>query len=361
MDRIQLWQIARRDGRLEAKGLDEVANAEAERQLEDLLVQSPGLLMPGLTLVGRQLPTAGGPLDLIGVDQDGRLVIFELKRGTLTRDAVAQVLDYASDLAGRDQEVLARLIEEHSGQLGVARFDDFTDWFRSQYPDAPELLEHVPRMVLVGLGADERATRIVNYLASSGIDIQLVTFQAFRSEAGMFLARRLETVEVDGPGGGDAGTKQGNLRFLRQLAEQQDVWPLFSEVGDFIDRVMPAYRWPGKTGYAFSLHELTKEGRPTYRQYASLRVDEKIRGRALFSLSERAIEAAPDAVDAFLVAVSDAQRTDSSWTPLALELTTSNWPAVKEAIEALLSAVVGGWKQKMARESATEQAEAVSE
>ena len=55
--------------------------------------------MNGLTLIGRQVSTDGGTLDLLGIDADGRLVVFELKRGTLTRDAGAQVRDYASDLA----------------------------------------------------------------------------------------------------------------------------------------------------------------------------------------------------------------------------------------------------------------------
>ena len=55
--------------------------------------------MEPLTLVGRQTPTEGGPLDLLGVDGDGKLVVFELKRGTLLRDAVAQILDYASPIS----------------------------------------------------------------------------------------------------------------------------------------------------------------------------------------------------------------------------------------------------------------------
>ena len=61
------------------------------------------MLMPGLKLVGRQTPTEGGPLDLLGVDEDGRLVVFELKREMLSREAVAQVIDYASYLDSHER------------------------------------------------------------------------------------------------------------------------------------------------------------------------------------------------------------------------------------------------------------------
>ena len=84
---------------------------------------SPDLLMDGLTLIGRQVSTDGGPLDLLGIDADGRLVVFELKRGTLTRDAVAQVLDYASGLATLDTVRFGALIEKHSGRHGVDRIE----------------------------------------------------------------------------------------------------------------------------------------------------------------------------------------------------------------------------------------------
>ncbi len=57
-----------------------------------------------------------------------------------------------------------------------------------------------------------------------------------------------------------------------------------------------------------------------------VRVSWSIEGeeRRLFSLNERAIEAAPDAVDTFLGHVPDARRTESSWTPLELPLGESN-------------------------------------
>ena len=96
MEDIKIWSL---DG-LTATPLDAASQMESERKLEDTLVNNPGLLMDGLALVGRQTPTEGGPLDLLGVDKYGRLCVFELKSGTVARDAVAQVIDYASDLDG---------------------------------------------------------------------------------------------------------------------------------------------------------------------------------------------------------------------------------------------------------------------
>ena len=78
---------------------------DTERLLEGTLVNHPDMLDPGLTLVGRQTRTDDGWLDLLGVDEDGRLVVFELKRGTLSRDAVAQVIEYASFLDAKSKRI----------------------------------------------------------------------------------------------------------------------------------------------------------------------------------------------------------------------------------------------------------------
>ena len=85
MKKIQLWSVDRTEGKLSATAVESVDTTKTEQDLEELLVASPDLLMDGLTLIGRQISTDGGPLDLLGIDADGRLVVFELKRGTLTR------------------------------------------------------------------------------------------------------------------------------------------------------------------------------------------------------------------------------------------------------------------------------------
>ena len=174
-------------------------------------------------------------MDLVGIDADGRVVVFELKRGTLTRDAVAQILDYVSDLATMEADEFARLIEKSSGAHGIPEIDDFNDWFRRQFPDAPDFDPVRMRMALIGLGADERAKRIVNYLADKGIDIQLLTFHAFKKDGQLFIARQMETNEPARQPGGGGPTKEENQRHLRQLAEQKRCWDLLEEVAQFID------------------------------------------------------------------------------------------------------------------------------
>ena len=94
-DEIKIWAI---DGSKPITVVESRSHAETEQWLEDTLVRNPEMLIAGLSLVGRQTPAAGGALDLLGIDEDGRMVVFELKRGTLTREAVSQVIDYCSFL-----------------------------------------------------------------------------------------------------------------------------------------------------------------------------------------------------------------------------------------------------------------------
>ncbi len=104
-----------------------------ERLLEDSIVKSPDLLGDGVRLIGRQVETPGGPLDLLGIDEDGSIIVFELKRGALTRDAVAQLLDYASYVAELSADDFANLVSKNSGRNGIDSISDFKGWFQEQF------------------------------------------------------------------------------------------------------------------------------------------------------------------------------------------------------------------------------------
>jgi len=327
--------------------------------LESLLVQSPDLLMDGLTLVGREVPTDGGPLDLLGVDEDGHLVIYELKRGSLTREAVAQILDYGSDIAETDVERLAKLIEESSGQNDVEKIEDFLDWYAQSYPNRESVLETPPKMVLVGLGVDKRALRIVNFLASSGIQISILTFNAFNRDGSLFLARQVESIDpnitsqTSVPG---RQTKEGNLQVLRANATKLGVGDFIKEVADFIEERTPAYRWPGKTNYAFSLTEYTDKGKPSLRVYINLSLNWSKRGSLTMLVHDRAVQVLGDSLDRLLADLKERPNKNRSGQ-IEIDLARDMWSVVSPTIENLLAKMVEGWKTKISSSEEKENAQ----
>ncbi|MCL4748496.1 MAG: DUF91 domain-containing protein, partial [Burkholderiaceae bacterium] len=301
MKTIKLWAVRKGESaNLSVGPVASIENTETEELLEQLLVQEPELLMEGLTLVGRQLPTAGGPLDLLGIDEEGRLVVFELKRGILTREAIAQVLDYASDLAEMDIEQLAGIIEDTSGKAGIDKIEDFQELYNEQFPSSTSPLAESPRMVLVGLGADDRARRMVNFLAAAGVDIQLLTFHAFASEQSLLLARQAERVPLRPTTPPATYTKEGNLRVLQEKAKRLNVEQLMNGVADSIREHLPgAYQWPGKTAFTYSLAEITESGTRSLRAYVTLSLVDGHPGKLVLYIQKRAVEAAGEGIQAF--------------------------------------------------------------
>ena len=198
MDEVKIWAL---DGDANVVPFASKGETDTELLLEETLVRNPDLLIPGLRLVGRQTPTDGGPLDLLGVDEDGRLVVFELKRGTLSRDAVAQIVDYASDLDTKTDVALAEHIAANSGVGGIDHIDDFEEWY-GENTEGHSLDSLRPlRLVLIGLGADIRTERMVRFLAeNTGMDISLLTFHGFTYDGKMFLARQVEVEAATDPG-----------------------------------------------------------------------------------------------------------------------------------------------------------------
>ena len=190
-DDIGIWELDETTNA--ACRLEETALAETEALLEEVFVRNPSLLMPGLKLVGRQMRTSNGNLDLLGIESEGRLVVFELKRGTLTREAVAQAVDYASWLDSLDDADLSTRIAENSSRHEIAEIENFEAWYDDHDNwDSLESLRPV-RIVLVGLGADESARRMADWLATKGADIDLLTFMGYRCGDRMLLARQLES------------------------------------------------------------------------------------------------------------------------------------------------------------------------
>ena len=252
-DDIRIWKID--DSSKAATPVESTNRMETENLLEELLVRNPDMLMPGLTLVGRQTPTESGNLDLLGVDADGRLVVFELKRERLRRDAVAQIIDYCSWLESLTETELAEYIASHSGTNGVDKIDDFESWYGVRR--RKQLVELRPaRMVLVGLGADARAHRMVEFLAQRDVDISLSTFRGYKYGDSMLLARQVERgaeVRDNAPrrSRSDAERRSALAEWARELG-MDDVW---QEVVEALGATFNSN--PTKSGITFYLPRIT--------------------------------------------------------------------------------------------------------
>ena len=225
--------------------LSSVSGVESEKFLEDALVNSPGFPVARADS-GRAPDSERGEAHLIYwvVDGDGRLVVFELKRGKLNREAVAQIIDYASSLDIMDLDALAKHISERSGNLEIEKIEDFQSWYTNEFDDFEDLESLKPlRMFLVGLGVDNRTERMVKFLAeNSGMDISLLTFYGFNYDGKTLLAKR---VEVDGSEAPSPKPKKPSLSREERLeklldrAEQYGVPELFNSV-----RVAFRQNWP---------------------------------------------------------------------------------------------------------------------
>ncbi len=286
MDEIRIWEV-------DDSGVVPVQLVDAmvsESLLEKTLVENPHILMPGLRLVGRQTPTEGGPLDILGVDEGGKLVVFELKRGTLSRDAVAQVIDYASYLDSLSNDALGQLVARQSGQRGIEKIEDFAQWYsENSEADSLESLRPI-RLVLVGLGVDASTERMVSFLAKSGqLDISLLTFHGFRHDGKTLLARQ---VRVDSDVRRRRPSREERRTLLVDKAETHGVYDMLTEVVDlFKSNWNESLDSPGKFGFSLGLRRLAGTGRSILLNYA--RVDPEQGGvRVVFF--PRAIELCPE-------------------------------------------------------------------
>ena len=257
---IVIWEIDRAS-RAGTK-LDLAKRVETEEMLEAVLVANPNILMRGLTLVGRQVPVETGYVDLLGVDEDGRLVVFELKREKLTRDVVAQILDYCSYLEALSDSELATLIAEHSGKGGINAIADFEEWYGSRGGDSIRPV----RMVLVGLGIDTSAHRMVAYLADRGIDIRLLTYSGYVHGDGLLLARQVRT--ADDPR--MLPTPRG--RDLRQKASEHAVAEVWQDAKESLDYSTRTYYT--KSGITYLQRTITLPDDVRVRGSHSVTIDE---------------------------------------------------------------------------------------
>ncbi len=177
---ITAWQIV--DGTL--KPVDSTL-AECGRtepyDLEEWIAKEPVVVADDIVIIGRQIHTHSGPLDLLAVDRLGNTVIIELKREKLPREALAQAIDYASDIATWGVEKIGEICLEYTGK-------QLEDLMLERFPDVD--LENLTvnqeqRILLVGFAVGAALERMIGWLSSSyGVSVNAVILKYLRTSSG---------------------------------------------------------------------------------------------------------------------------------------------------------------------------------
>jgi len=167
-----------------------------EALLEQMINEDPTILSDRWMLIGRQVRTIhGGFIDLLALNQDGQLIVIELKRDMTPREVVAQALDYASWVQELAADDVASIYSRFSGGGSLG------DTFRLRFglPLDEEQLNGSHQIVIVAASLDLSTERIVNYLNRMDIAINVIFFQVFQEGSNQYLSRAwlIDPVETE--------------------------------------------------------------------------------------------------------------------------------------------------------------------
>jgi hypothetical protein len=177
---IQTWQVV--DGQLHRldKHLADTGRTEAF-DLEAWIASHPAIVEQDLLIIGRQVQTKSGPLDLLAVDRRGSLVVIELKRDKLPREALVQAIDYASDVANWSVDKLSEVCTKYTGK-------SLEDCVSEVFPDLnleSLNINESQRIILVGFSVETSLERMINWLSTAyNFDVNAVVLHYIMTSSG---------------------------------------------------------------------------------------------------------------------------------------------------------------------------------
>ena len=183
---IKVWQIE--NGKLAPVDITMAGAGRTEPEdLERWIKSNPSILGQDLLIVGEQVQTKSGPLDFLGIDKSGNVVIIELKRERIPREALTQAMDYASDVASWELDKLSEECVKYRGQTLDAYINEsFED------VDLEDIsVNQTQRILLVGTYIEESLQRMIGWLSDNhGVSINAVIFKYIRTKCGDELIAR---------------------------------------------------------------------------------------------------------------------------------------------------------------------------
>lgn len=221
---IKVWQI-------ENEGLTPLETTMAEagrsepRDLEHWIKKNPNILGQDILIIGEQIPTKSGALDFLGIDRSGNTIIIELKRGQIPREALAQTIDYVSDIASWNLEKLSEECKNYTNNQPLETYinENFKDIILEDIS-----INNFQRILLIGTHIEESLQRMIEWLFGNyGVSINVILFKYIRTKSGDELIARTMIIpeEVE----------------KERIQKQQRKMPMSDEPGDYKDDELKSF------------------------------------------------------------------------------------------------------------------------
>ncbi len=190
---IKTWQLI--NGTLVEVNASMVDEKKKEKDdLENWIKTNPEILGKDIFIIGEQVKTKSGPLDFLGIDNNGNKVVVELKREKLPREALAQAIDYASDVSSWDIEKFRDICLEFNKQ-------PLEDFLSEKMPDKSTediSINQTVRLLLVGFSVEESLERMITWLSNVyDLSINAIILNYIKTKNGEELLSRTVIIPDD--------------------------------------------------------------------------------------------------------------------------------------------------------------------
>ncbi len=222
MNKTKIWKV-------KGNSLSEMQSSKLdfEERIHKWIEKDLSIILPNAVLIGSKVKTDHGKeLDLLAIDDNGDLVIIELKRGLTPREVTAQALDYASWVATLSTTDLDEILKKNGDTRSV--LEVVSDAFDNS--EDIDINEN-QKIYIVASSIDSITERICRYLAENGLQINVTTFNYYKDEDSEFIARSVLVSEMDSP---KDTVKKRSGRFITKLFSEGKL-----EVGQNV-RYLPA-------------------------------------------------------------------------------------------------------------------------
>lgn len=190
MNKTKIWKV-QNDSLLEMSS----KNLDLEERIHKWIEEDLSIVLPNAILIGSKVKTDHGKeLDLLAIDENGDLVVIELKRGLTPREVTAQALDYASWVATLTPNDIDKILNKRGENRSVIEL--ISDVFDNG--EDIDINEN-QKIYIVASAIDSITERICKYLACNGIQINVTTFNYYKDGENEFIARNVLVSEMESP------------------------------------------------------------------------------------------------------------------------------------------------------------------